>query len=197
MLVNEGPGTTVDLRMFSEGGVLGGRVSVDLGAGEIKQLDSFAAALRAGPSGSREVRARSSSFPRRAERSSRRSPASTTGRTIPSGSRPFRFRRRRRCLSHSEREGSRSTVMVPATFSRVVRQLTTLTRTARRPSPRGAAEECRDAMGIAARWHARPVVRHHALPDRALRHLGSHSVVYADMRHSTASNQRGSRPEII
>ncbi len=41
VLVNEGPGTTVDLRMFSEGGVFGGRVSVDLGAGEIKQLDSF------------------------------------------------------------------------------------------------------------------------------------------------------------
>ena len=41
VLVNEGPGTTVDLRMFSEEGVFGGRVSVDLGAGEIKQLDSF------------------------------------------------------------------------------------------------------------------------------------------------------------
>ncbi|HEX7616107.1 MAG TPA: hypothetical protein VF554_12620, partial [Thermoanaerobaculia bacterium] len=41
VLVNEGPGTTVDLRMFSEGGVLGGRVSVDLGAGEMKQLNSF------------------------------------------------------------------------------------------------------------------------------------------------------------
>ena len=40
VLVNEGPGTTVDLRMFYEGGVLG-RVSVDLGAGEIMQLDSF------------------------------------------------------------------------------------------------------------------------------------------------------------
>ncbi len=42
VLVNEGPGTTVDLRMLSEGGVLGGRVSVDLAAGEIRQLDSFA-----------------------------------------------------------------------------------------------------------------------------------------------------------
>jgi poly(3-hydroxybutyrate) depolymerase len=42
VLVNEGSGTTVDLRMFSEAGVLGGRVSVDLGAGEIKQLNSFA-----------------------------------------------------------------------------------------------------------------------------------------------------------
>ena len=42
VLVNEGPGTTVDLRMLSEGGVFGGRVSVDLGAGEIKQIDSFA-----------------------------------------------------------------------------------------------------------------------------------------------------------
>ena len=41
VLVNEGPGTTVDLRMFSEGGIFGGRVSVDLGAGEIRQLDSF------------------------------------------------------------------------------------------------------------------------------------------------------------
>jgi poly(3-hydroxybutyrate) depolymerase len=41
VLVNEGLGTTVDLRMFSEEGVFGGRVSVDLGAGEIKQLDSF------------------------------------------------------------------------------------------------------------------------------------------------------------
>src|SRR5450830_1055076 len=41
VLVNEGPATTVDLRMFSEGNLWGGRVSVDLGAGEIKQLDSF------------------------------------------------------------------------------------------------------------------------------------------------------------
>jgi len=41
VLVNEGPGTTVGLRMFSEGGVFGGRVSVDLGAGEIRQLNSF------------------------------------------------------------------------------------------------------------------------------------------------------------
>ncbi len=41
VLVNEGSGTTVDLRMFSEGGTFGGRVSVDLGAGEIRQLDSF------------------------------------------------------------------------------------------------------------------------------------------------------------
>jgi poly(3-hydroxybutyrate) depolymerase len=42
VLVNEGPGTTVDLRMLDEGGVLGGRISVDLGVGEIRQLDSFA-----------------------------------------------------------------------------------------------------------------------------------------------------------
>ena len=42
VLANEGLGTTVDLWMVYEGGVLGGRVPVDLGAGEIKQLDSFA-----------------------------------------------------------------------------------------------------------------------------------------------------------
>jgi poly(3-hydroxybutyrate) depolymerase len=42
VLVNEGPATTVDLRMLYEGGVLGGHIPVDLGAGEIKQLDSFA-----------------------------------------------------------------------------------------------------------------------------------------------------------
>jgi poly(3-hydroxybutyrate) depolymerase len=42
VLVNEGSGTTVDLRMVYEGGILGGRVPVDLGSGEIKQLDSFA-----------------------------------------------------------------------------------------------------------------------------------------------------------
>ena len=42
VLVNEGPGTTVDLRMLSEGGVLGERVPIALGAGEIRQLDSFA-----------------------------------------------------------------------------------------------------------------------------------------------------------
>ena len=41
VLVNEGPGATVDLWMFSEEGVFGGPVSVDLGAGEIKQLNSF------------------------------------------------------------------------------------------------------------------------------------------------------------
>jgi hypothetical protein len=41
VLVNQGPGTRIDLRMFFEEGILGGRVSVDLGAGEIKQLDSF------------------------------------------------------------------------------------------------------------------------------------------------------------
>ncbi len=42
VLVNEGPGTTVDLRMLYEGGVLGGHVTVDLGPGEIRQVDSFA-----------------------------------------------------------------------------------------------------------------------------------------------------------
>ena len=42
VLANEGLGTTVDLWMVYEGGVLGGRVPVDLLAGEIKQLDSFA-----------------------------------------------------------------------------------------------------------------------------------------------------------
>jgi poly(3-hydroxybutyrate) depolymerase len=42
VLVNEGLGTTVDLWMVYEGGVLGSRVPVDLGAGETRQLDSFA-----------------------------------------------------------------------------------------------------------------------------------------------------------
>jgi len=49
VLVNEGPATTVDLRMLSEEGVIGGRVSVDLGAGEIRQLDSFLALFAPGP----------------------------------------------------------------------------------------------------------------------------------------------------
>jgi poly(3-hydroxybutyrate) depolymerase len=49
VLVNEGPRTTVELRMFSEAGVFGGRVSVDLGAGEIRQLDSFLLLYAPGP----------------------------------------------------------------------------------------------------------------------------------------------------
>ena len=49
VLVNEGPATTIDLRVLSEEGVHGGRVSVDLGAGEIRQLDSFLALFAPGP----------------------------------------------------------------------------------------------------------------------------------------------------
>ena len=41
VLVNEGQSTTVDLWMLSESGFLGGRVSVGLGTGEIRQIDSF------------------------------------------------------------------------------------------------------------------------------------------------------------
>ncbi len=42
VLVNEGLATTVELLMVYEGGVAGGRVAVDLAAGGIRQLDSFA-----------------------------------------------------------------------------------------------------------------------------------------------------------